>query len=38
MHRYLWYALGEVLLVVIGILIALQTDNWNEDWKGSLIT
>lgn len=27
---YLLYALGEILLVVIGILIALQLDNWNE--------
>ncbi|NVK48260.1 MAG: hypothetical protein HWE09_00735 [Cyclobacteriaceae bacterium] len=31
--RYLIYALGEVLLVVIGILIALQVNNWNEDRK-----
>lgn len=31
--RYLLYALGEVLLVVIGILIALQINNWNEDRK-----
>jgi len=28
--RYLLYAIGEILLVVIGILIALQIDNWNE--------
>jgi hypothetical protein len=28
--RYLAYALGEILLVVIGILIALQINNWNE--------
>lgn len=27
--KYLLYALGEVLLVVIGILIALQINNWN---------
>ena len=27
---YLLYALGEILLVVIGILIALQVNNWNE--------
>lgn len=31
--RYLLYALGEILLVVIGILIALQVDNWNEERK-----
>ena len=28
---YLRYALGEILLVVIGILIALQINNWNDD-------
>ena len=28
--KYLLYAVGEVLLVVIGILIALQVNNWNE--------
>ena len=28
--RYLLYALGEILLVVLGILIALQIDNWNK--------
>ena len=28
---YLIYAVGEVVLVVFGILIALQIDNWNED-------
>ncbi|MDG1277837.1 MAG: DUF6090 family protein [Algoriphagus sp.] len=27
--RYLVYALGEIVLVVIGILIALQVNNWN---------
>ena len=31
--RYLKYAVGEVLLVVIGILIALSVNNWNEDQK-----
>ena len=31
--RYLAYALGEILLVVIGILIALQVNNWNEEKK-----
>ena len=29
--RYLLYAIGEILLVVIGILIALQVDNWKEE-------
>lgn len=28
--RYLLYALGEILLVVIGILLALQIDTWNS--------
>ena len=28
--KYLRYAFGEVILVVIGILIALQVNNWNE--------
>jgi hypothetical protein len=31
--KYLLYAVGEIMLVVIGILIALQVDNWNEDRK-----
>ncbi len=30
---YLRYAVGEILLVVIGILIALQVNNWNEKRK-----
>jgi hypothetical protein len=28
--KYLRYAIGEIFLVVIGILIALQVNNWNE--------
>lgn len=34
--RYLKYALGEILLVVIGILIALQINNWNEQRKNKI--
>jgi len=33
--KYLRYAIGEVMLVVIGILIALQINNWNEQSKTS---
>jgi hypothetical protein len=29
--KYLLYAIGEICLVVIGILIALQINNWNTD-------
>ncbi len=28
--KYFKYAIGEIVLVVIGILIALQINNWNE--------
>ncbi|QBA64959.1 hypothetical protein [Muriicola soli] len=29
--KYLKYAIGEIVLVVIGILLALQINNWNQD-------
>jgi hypothetical protein len=32
MKKYTLYAIGEIALVVIGILIALQINNWNE-WR-----
>ena len=32
-RKYLKYAVGEIVLVVIGILIALQINNWNENSK-----
>jgi hypothetical protein len=31
--KYLLYAFGEIILVVIGILMALQINNWNEQRK-----
>src|SRR5210317_1084566 len=35
--RYLRYAVGEIVLVVIGILIALQINNWNENRKERIL-
>lgn len=34
--KYFKYAIGEIVLVVIGILIALQINNWNENRKDNL--
>jgi len=34
--KYIKYAVGEILLVVIGILIALSINNWNETQKGKI--
>ena len=31
--KYLKYAIGEILLVMLGILLALQVNNWNEQRK-----
>lgn len=31
--KYIMYAIGEIILVVIGILIALQINNWNQNRK-----
>jgi len=31
--RYIIYAIGEIALVMIGILLALQVNNWNEGRK-----
>tara|TARA_R110002072_G_scaffold202443_7_gene360257 strand:- start:6848 stop:7864 length:1017 start_codon:yes stop_codon:yes gene_type:complete len=36
--RYFKYAIGEIILVVIGILIALQINNWNEKTKNKIST
>ncbi len=35
--RYLTYAVGEILLVVIGILIALAINTWNEERKNRIL-
>jgi len=35
--KYLKYAVGEIVLVVIGILIAISINNWNEDRKEEVI-
>ena len=35
-RSYFLYALGEIALVMIGILLALQVNNWNEDRKTNL--
>ena len=35
--KYLFYAIGEVVLVVIGILIALSINNWNENRKNAAL-
>jgi len=35
--KYFKYAIGEIILVVIGILIALQINNWNENRKAEKI-
>ena len=35
--KYLKYAIGEIVLVVIGILIALQINNWNENRKSKIL-
>jgi len=34
--KYMRYAIGEIVLVVVGILIALSINNWNEDRKQNL--
>ncbi len=37
-RKYIWYAIGEILLVMIGILLALQVNNWNEQRKDANLT
>ena len=31
--KYSRYAIGEIILVMVGILLALQVNNWNENRK-----
>jgi len=33
LSRYILYAIGEIVLVMIGILLALQVSNWNDKGK-----
>jgi hypothetical protein len=35
--RYLKYAFGEIILVMLGILFALQVNNWNENRKEEIL-
>jgi hypothetical protein len=35
--KYLVYAFGEIVLVMFGILLALQVNNWNESRKEILV-
>ena len=37
LRKYFFYAIGEIALVVIGILIALQINNWNQERIGQKI-
>ena len=36
--KYLKYAIGEIALVMIGILLALQVNNWNDERKAKIET
>ena len=31
LKKYLFYAIGEILLVMVGILLALQVNNWYQN-------
>ena len=33
--KYFKYAIGEIVLVMIGILLALQVNNWKEERKNT---
>jgi hypothetical protein len=34
--RYIGYAVGEIALIMIGIMLALELNNWNEDQKAQV--
>ena len=36
MGKYFKYAIGEIILVMIGILLALQVNTWNEERKAEV--
>ena len=35
--KYVLYAIGEIILVVVGILIALSINNWNSNQKNLVV-
>lgn len=37
LFKYSRYAIGEIVLVMVGILLALQVNNWNEQRKADLL-
>lgn len=32
-YKYTFYAIGEIFLIIVGILIAVQINDWNENRK-----
>ena len=34
--KYMKYAIGEIILVMVGIMLALQVNNWNENRKDKI--
>ena len=35
-QKYLLYAIGEVIILIFGILMALKVNNWNEEYKNRI--